>query len=952
MSTSGYVNISGDPRAHRMDAVTHRSSQSALMISGSVGVVILSGFVLRATGLTSQSMWWDEVFSLDLAGQSLTNIIHGDFHPPLYHLLLSGWIKLAGSSDFAVRYLSVMFGTLLIPLAYSTARQILNHKTGQMAGLLVATSPALLWYSQEARMYILVALIYLGLIWLFHRLTDPNKPKAPAKLWLALALLEAAGLYTHYFIAVGISWLFVAFLCRLTIIPIIKCRYAPSGFHVSRITHHGSNLKYFVLSQTLVFVLYLPWLPVFRSLQSRYNPIDATPPALGVYISQIWHSFNAGSLAIVGHHDLFMVLSTSVAGLIGTLLLIVLIWGHSRPTHLWLLGHTVVPLVVIYLVMQVRPFFHPRYVVMLVPPLLISIAGLISSATFHTKFTPISRIPATYQLSRITHHASRITSLISLTTFLTCLTTFTTATYAFTTTPHYQRDDLRGLANHFSVTTSSGDGIIFGYLDHPFRRYYNSSETEVIYLDLGQPDGDVAGNLAQFLQEKKRATVISWNQAVVDRHGLLKWLLASSGRHINTENWGDFSINTYAIDGSVPRPAFERHEADYGLIKLIGSQMADTAPTSGGLTVATKWTLNDNAVGNYKLALRLRDHQGHIVSQSDVRLVSRSGDSVKRANETANYAVLSLPQGVIPGQYYANLAVYASDTMRHLERQDAPGQHVELGTVQLTHSDAAFRSAELPGFTQLGAELDSLYLSGYTLSHPEAGPGGKLSIALQWHITGEPRGTPVLQLVSNDQVLAESHDALFPATMWERGKWILDWRDLSVPLETKVGTANLQVVVGEMIHVVAPVTITMIDHRFEVPPMENTFQAQFGDVAELVGFDLQKSIGGDDVVDLVLYWRAGRASTVEYSVFTHLLDQNGQVIGQHDGVPDSGRRPTTGWIKDEIIVDSHAMIFNDKKTTGVAQVEIGLYDPATGQRLRMPEGSDHAILPAMVEVKP
>ncbi|RME44617.1 MAG: hypothetical protein D6791_12770, partial [Chloroflexi bacterium] len=177
-------------------------------------LLILGAFGLRTWNLDAQSLWWDEGFSLNLAGQNFWAIVRGDFHPPLYHLLLAGWIRLAGTSEFAARYFSVACGTLLIPVAYRLGRRLFDATTGQLAALLVASSPVLLWYSQETRMYILVALIYLTLIWLFHRLTDPAAPPAPPRLWIAFAIVELAGLYTHYFVALGIAWLLLAMLIR------------------------------------------------------------------------------------------------------------------------------------------------------------------------------------------------------------------------------------------------------------------------------------------------------------------------------------------------------------------------------------------------------------------------------------------------------------------------------------------------------------------------------------------------------------------------------------------------------------------------------------------------------------------------------------------------------------------------------------------------------------------
>jgi hypothetical protein len=74
-------------------------------------------------------------------------------------------------------------------------------------------------------------------------------------------------------------------------------------------------------------------------------------------------------------------------------------------------------------------------------------------------------------------------------------------------------------------------------------------------------------------------------------------------------------------------------------------------------------------------------------------------------------------------------------------------------------------------------------------------------------------------------------------------------------------------------------------------------------------------------------------------------------VAQHDSWPAAGARPTTGWIKDEIIVDDHLLTFAVADFTGTGQIEIGLYDQATGERVPLSDGSDHLLLPTQVVVR-
>jgi hypothetical protein len=128
----------------------------------------------------------------------------------------------------------------------------------------------------------------------------------------------------------------------------------------------------------------------------------------------------------------------------------------------------------------------------------------------------------------------------------------------------------------------------------------------------------------------------------------------------------------------------------------------------------------------------------------------------------------------------------------------------------------------------------------------------------------------------------------------------------------------------------------------------------FGDVARLLGYDLgSETVTPAGGVKLTLYWQARNeaAMSVNYTVFTHLLSPSGQVVAQHDSWPAAGARPTTSWIKDEIIVDDHLLTFAVADFTGTGQIEIGLYDQATGERVPLSDGSDHLLLPTQVVVR-
>ncbi len=117
----------------------------------------------------------------------------------------------------------------------------------------------------------------------------------------------------------------------------------------------------------------------------------------------------------------------------------------------------------------------------------------------------------------------------------------------------------------------------------------------------------------------------------------------------------------------------------------------------------------------------------------------------------------------------------------------------------------------------------------------------------------------------------------------------------------------------------------------------------FGEVIRLKGarFTPQAEPGG--VVAVELQWEAVSRAPTGYKVFVHLTDGDGTPVAQHDGVPASGQRPTTAWEPGQAVSDRHG-VFLPPQVPGRLHLWVGLYDPATGERLRLPDGADRVEL--------
>lgn len=155
--------------------------------------------LLRFPTLGIQHFWIDEsvtagLMRLDFV-QMLKTIPSTESTPPLYYVLAWVWSQLSGTGEFGLRALSAIFGTAAVPVLYAAAREFVSRRAALLAAGLAAMSPALVWYSQEARAYGLLILLSALSLLFFGRALRRSDTRSLA-LW---ALASAAALVTHYF---------------------------------------------------------------------------------------------------------------------------------------------------------------------------------------------------------------------------------------------------------------------------------------------------------------------------------------------------------------------------------------------------------------------------------------------------------------------------------------------------------------------------------------------------------------------------------------------------------------------------------------------------------------------------------------------------------------------------------------------------------------------------------
>jgi hypothetical protein len=167
-----------------------------------VAAAALIGAGLRFAALPAKSVWLDEAFSVWMAHHSPTDLwpwlVRIDHHPPLYYLLLHGWLGWFGDGPGAIRALSALCSTLAIPLIAGAARALGGWQVGLAAAWMLALAPWQVRYAQEARMYGLLVLAAAGVFYAAARiLTHPTKTGRFDGRWLLLVASQAAAMLTH-----------------------------------------------------------------------------------------------------------------------------------------------------------------------------------------------------------------------------------------------------------------------------------------------------------------------------------------------------------------------------------------------------------------------------------------------------------------------------------------------------------------------------------------------------------------------------------------------------------------------------------------------------------------------------------------------------------------------------------------------------------------------------------
>ncbi len=935
-----------------------------------LGALVLLGLALRAGQLHFQPLWWDEGYSVWFATHSLAQmaaLTAEDIHPPLYYALLHGWIGLLGAGPISLRLLSVLCGALAIPAIDAAGRRLFAPRVGLLAAGLLAIHPLHIYYSQEVRMYGLVALLSIGALataWgmIGRSGQAANRPVGKAAS-VAYVLLAAAALYTQYY---------------AVFLPIGLTVYA-----LWRWRHERVVLARWLAAQAAVALLYLPWVLYAAGRLTLYvsqkviaeadQPLD-----LATYVARHLAAFLVGHLeGPLKPYWPLALLPLLPLGLGGGLLLwqrrqvpaargplhrhpVVLLPGHLvSSSSCLLLTITLTALALGWLIGLRYPFFpeHGERLLLLALPafILLLAAGLeaLWSAGGHSRGLALAA--ATLLVAE---------GALSLA--------------AFYTTPRYAGDDYRPLIAR-TVEQGLPEDTVFAV--YPWQvgywRAYGDPRGPKAQL---APAADWTPEVAAALDGALTAGKV-WFPAHLALGAIFETKVENYLRDHATafiNEWygpgtrlSGWAHVPAAQDVPAPRVRFPLR-GTAAAVELIGAAATQQPiPAANAVAaVALHWRIpSDMAV--HVVSVRLVDSIGQLWAQHDYEPLGQAKCHTQYAVHSTQYSVdcigLLIPAGTPAGEYFVDVTVRPKGDGRPLdvlaEDGRALGTAGRIAGLTVAPADRALGPERLPIGTRRAQDfMDGIRLLGHTVDDRPLAPGETRPVNLFWQTTGRPGADYVafVQLLDRGGQLASLWEAppgaAYATSSWQAGTLIrtqttvrprADLPDGRYPLIVGLfragDKARLRTAAGADHVVLGEITIRGRPHHYAAPQPQHPADILFEPAGRLIGYDLAAEEGGfrpGATIPLTLYWQATAATERPLTVFVHLVDQAGAIRGYGDGEPGGGRLPTTSWLAGEYLTDEHPVNVDATAGPGPYRLRIGLYDPGTGQRLRTPDGKD------------
>jgi 4-amino-4-deoxy-L-arabinose transferase-like glycosyltransferase len=939
---------------------------------------LLIGLILLAYGrgiwaLGTKSLWWDESLSLHRADQTLGYVLSNqivltdtvdtvptiDNHPPVYFVFLWFGVQLFGRSEFSLRFLSLASVVLMVPLLFATGRRLIGTRAGVIAAALGALSPMYLWYGQEARPYAMLTFLGFLSFYLFVYVSAvPWDRETLRRQWYTLAaylLVSTFVVFTHYLGSLLIAfellvwgWMFLQRArSRRVLAPIIAV------------------LLFVSLSSLVYAVITLPqatsrvgfrFLPLFELLRDLLN------------------SFSLGLSVDVGLWYVFLI------DLVFLLIAIGGLWRLVRPAAPksrrragWLLlGYLAFPIAAIYLLSYVQPaYMNSRHLMLITPAFYLLVAS--GLAAWRRRMVVLALLVWVLVVGGIGY-----------------------STYNYFNNSTYDKDHHREWGDHLREHVRPGDVVVVSppHIADLYEYYADSGTPWVGLPFLSGSRADTVAKLEELLADYDRVWLAlshtpPWGDP---RRFTEKWLNRNAFR-IDYQDFESYASNVRVASFQRDWPSVQRLPEDaepvevrYSpALRLLGYRPITSSRSGESLHIELFWAVDEPIEQEASVELRLVDENGHIWAQDEqcpfdgLYPMWQWAVGLRLPSEHQ----LQISPGTPPGAYRLELVLVSRPTEDGcLGERGQPivplsadsdrfrGDRVLLGTVGVQRPESAPALDDLEIGERQRVRFDGLELLGSSLAPDELVAGGRLGVALFWQLLEASSADAQFRLrlvdptgeIVQEKVIRPAGDA-FPIELWSIGDRFRGQFRLPVPENVPTGRYALELVpepplrrtgilasIGRRLGLDDSVRLGHVDVRTDAEgssqmpvaampvltdlTLSYPVHATFGDKVRLLGFDLDSETaqsGGD--ISITLYWQALRPMEVSYTVFTHLVGNSNEILGQDDGLPQGGGYPTTLWQPGEVIADTYTIPIDPSTPPGDYPLEVGMYRLESGVRL-------------------
>ncbi|MCC7162679.1 MAG: glycosyltransferase family 39 protein [Anaerolineae bacterium] len=937
-------------------------------------VLTLAAFGLRTFELAKQSFWYDEAFSVYLARFDLATITArtaADIQPPLYYYLLNLWMTGAGDSEFAVRFLSLFFGVLIVPLMFVTARRLFGQNAALFAALIATLSALYLWYSQEARMYTLIT--FLGLLSSYALLRGLGGAGGGRRWWIVFVVANLAAVYTHYF------------------------AFAPLAFQIvyalwANFRYQLKALRAILVSFAVILVAFLPWVPfmlnrlgedasyfrgdlkldeALRHIAINFAVGESVLEGIAQYIALGWLAGLAIAVAAVvvdarlgtkdeGRRTNDEGRTTKVEGRgttddgrttkdegrrtndEGRRTK-----GEGKPTAnglVFTLLYLVIPLVLLLFLFSRNPKFNARYLMLASPGFYLLLgAGLASLLVLARSKNVLTKVAAA---------AAMVVTL----GFLVLSSLYALSNAYFD--PAFTKADFRGVAQYIAAHAQDDEAIVLtsGHLFPAFDYYYQDAKLPELRLpDEATLNADnvltfeAANELNRGLNGKRGAWVVLWQDEVADPNGVVPMLLSSRGEEQPQDAafWQVRLRHWTFPDGFAPLPSTPEianaQESNFqNTFKLLGWDQPKATSADKGAALRLFWQALETTPDDYNVAIRIVDENGTFWGKVDRRPAGLNYPTMrwKEGEIVAGEYVAELLPGTPAGDYYATVTMFTKQNETGLDMlapNGAPlGKSVRVGPIKILPSEKQPQVVDLKIQHSLSTPLEPFTLLGYQIGREGASTGESVPLTLFWRADKKPDADYTFQLgfgdaFSTPQPLA---NAAYPTSQWSAGEFVRGQYEVQAPPDGNAWNGNLSLKLAaegneRVTDLQQPFVLTRTDRNFTEPTPQVRQDANFNNLIGLVGYDLSATeLKAGEPLTVTLYWKALGQPEKPYTVFVQLLGGAPPPVAQKDSQPLNGGRPTDTWVEGEFLTDPYTVEIKPDVPPGEYQVLIGWYDSA------------------------